>query len=243
MKRLLKFNNVNLFAIAGLFAATLFLGACKKDNAGDNVRTPAAGLMAFNLTADKASVGYTLSGNSLTNAPLGYNNYTGAYLPVFTGSREVRTFDFATGSTLAITNNEFKDSLYYSAFLLGNNGNYRNVVMNDNIDSLNSFTGKAWVRYINAIPDSSVNPIITIGAGGEDVINESAAYAKVSDFKLVSAGPVNTAVNNGGTISANRVITLEQNKIYTVLFTGLPDQTDSTKAVQIRFISNGTITP
>ncbi len=243
MKQLSRITTFNGLALAGFLMVTVFLGACKKDNAGDNVHTPAAGLMAFNLSVDKPSVGFSLSGNTLTNAPIGYNNYTGVYLPVYTGSREIRTFDYTSASTLAISSNDFKDSLYYSAFLVGNNGNYRNILVNDKLDSLTAVSGKAWVRYINAVPDSSVNPIVTIANGAETVLNESAAYTKVSDFKQVNAGAVNTAVSDGGNISATRQITLEQNKIYTVLFTGLPNQTDSAKAVQIRFITNGTVTP
>lgn len=243
MKRLLNMKKSNAYALAALVLVATLFGACKKDNPNDYVRTPAAGLMAFNLTADKPAVGFSLSGSNLTNAPLGYASFTGAYLPIYVGSREVRTFDYTSGSTLAISGSDFKDSLYYSAFLVGTNGRYKNVVVKDNLDSLTAVTGKAWVRYINAIADSAVSPIVTIGSGSENVINESAAYGNVSAFKQVNAGAVNTSVNDGGNITANRTITLEQNKIYTVLYTGLPNQTDTTKAVQIRFISNGTITP
>jgi hypothetical protein len=35
---------------------------------------------------------------------------------------------------------------------------------------------------------------------------------------------------------------VDQQKAYTILLMGQPNQTDSTKAVQIRFIENGTVT-
>ncbi len=225
-------------AVALLLGA-LVLSACKKDNP-EIINTPAAGLMAFNLAADKSAIGFTLSGNQLGNQPLGYSNFTGVYLPIFVGNREVRSFDYNTGSTLAISNGSFADSSYYSVFLLGANGVYRNLLVKDELETLDFVAGKAWVRYINAIPDSSTTPVITIG---ESTVSETAPYATVSAFKQVTAGSVNTAISIGGNISATRTITLEANKIYTVLFSGLPGQTDPNQAVQIRFVQNGTVTP
>lgn len=236
---------VNAFIkpLAGLGLAALLFASCKKDDVNDDIKTPVAGLMAFNLATDKAAIGFTLSGNNLGSAQLGYTNFTGAYLPVFVGSREVRSFDYITGSTLAIATAAFADSNYYSVFLLGVNGNYRNVVVKDELIPLTPVSGKAWVRYINAIADTvAPAPVVKIGPAGTEAFNETAAYASVSGFKQVNAGPVNTSVNNGAAITASRSITLEENKIYTVLFTGLPGQADPEKTVQVKFIQNGTVT-
>jgi hypothetical protein len=238
MKRVKKL----VFPLAGLFAVTLLFTACKKLSP-DYQPNPAAGLMAFNLAADKPAVGFTLSGNVFGNTPLAYNSFTGVYLPIYVGTREVRAFDFTNGSTLALATGNFADSNYYSAFLVGANGSYRNVVVKDELNSLTAAAGKAWVRYVNAIADSSSAPLVTIGTGGENTVSENAAYAKVSGFVQVNAGTVNTAVNNSGNINASRTIILEENKVYTILFSGIPNQTDSTKAVQVRFIQNGTINP
>jgi Domain of unknown function (DUF4397) len=235
--------NAIIKPLTGLGLAALLFTSCKKDDVNDDVKTPVAGVMAFNLATDQPNIGFTLSGNNLGNAQLAYTNFTGAYLPVFTGDREVRSFDYATGSTLAITNNNFADSNYYSAFLLGVNGKYRNLVVKDEVRPLTPSAGKAWVRYINAIADTvAPAPLVKIGPDGEEAFNETAAYTTISAFKQVNAGLVNTSVNNGGTITATRAITLEENKIYTVLFTGLPGQTDNTKAVQVKFIQNGSAT-
>jgi hypothetical protein len=225
--------------MAGLILTSLLFTACKKDTT-DYPRTPAAGLMAFNLSPDKTGIGFTLSGNNLSGTVLNYTNYTGVYLPIYLGDREVKSFDYNTGATIATTTASFADSNYYSAFLLGANGNYRNVVVKDDLNPLTVASGKAWVRYINAIPDSTSNPMVTIG---ESTINGNAPYATVSAFAQVNAGSVNTAVSNGSTISASRTITLEENKVYTILLVGLPNQTDSAKAVQVKYILNGTVTP
>ncbi len=222
--------------LAGLLLTVLLFTACKKEDP-KTIYTPAAGVMAFNLAPDKPAVGFTLSGNTLGNTVLNYTGYTGVYLPVYTGTREVRSVDYYMGSTIAISNNNFADSAYYSAFLLGANGNYRNVVVKDEVDLLTPVAGKAWVRYVNAIPDSASTPAITVGTN-----NENAPYATVAAFRQVNAGSVNFAISNGSTVNASRTINLEENKIYTVLFLGLPNPTDPANAAQIRFIQNGVAT-
>jgi Domain of unknown function (DUF4397) len=237
MKKLKNVIGSHGLPLAALLLTVLLFAACKKIDRVEPVYTPVAGVMAFNLAPDKPTVGFALSGNTLGNAALNYTGFTGAYLPVYTGTREVRSFDYFTGSTLAISNMNFADSAYYSAFLLGANGNYRNLVVKDEVELLTPVAGKAWVRYVNAIPDSTSVPAITIGAD-----NENAPYAAVSAFRQVNAGSVNIAVNNGSSINASRTITVEENKIYTVLLVGLPNQTDPANAVQIRFIANGIAT-
>lgn len=233
MTRFVKIGNVK-WPATGLLAAMLLFAACKKDNS-TYVRPPAAGLMAFNLAVDKPAIGFSLSGGNLGNSAIGYAGFTGMYAPIYTGNREVRSFDYNSGSTLAISNQDFKDSTYYSAFLLGANGSYRNLVVRDNFDSVKPVSGKAWVRYINAIADSTITPVVAIGEQ-----SESATYATVSPFRQVNTGAQTVSVNSGSTVNASRALTFDENKIYTVLLLGQPNQSDSTKAVQVRFIQNGT---
>jgi hypothetical protein len=98
------------------------------------------------------------------------------------------------------------------------------------------------VRYVNAIPDST-KPLVTISSGGTNVIINNAAYATVSDFTAITPGDISITVNNESTFNVNRTISLESGKVYTILLTGIPAQTDTTKTVQIKFISNGIVTP
>jgi len=216
--------------------AVIFLAACNKDD-DDFVPVPQAQLMAFNLAVDQPAVGFTLSGNQLGNIPLGYSSYTGRYLPIFLGSRELRSFDFNTGSTIAISQNTFADSTFYSAFLLGYDGNYKHVVVEDDYDQVTPVSGMAWVRYINAIADSTLSPQIDIGT-----VDDNSTYGTVSAFRQVNAGPVDVSVSSGGSFDVQRTIELVENKIYTILLIGTPGETDADKAVQIRFIENGTAT-
>lgn len=232
-------KNVKFLLAVSSVVAGLFISSCSLNN--DNVQpTPTAALMAFNLAPDKSGIGVTLSGNLLPG-PLAYTSFTGGYISIYPGTREVRTYDYLTGNTLTINSGNFTVNKFYSSFLVGNNKAYKNVVVRDNFDSLSVVTGKAYIRYINAIADSTQSPEVTINAGGTDVVKKNAAYASVSNFVPVSIGDVNVKVSNSGSINATRKITLTQSKIYTVLLVGVPSSTDTTKSVKIKYIENGIV--
>jgi len=227
-----------ILPVTGIVMAGLLFVACNKsDNAGIS-NMPVSGLMAFNLSPDKA-VGVTLSGNSLLNQPLSFGSYTGSYLNVYPGNRLVESVDYASGNALDSSSYNFEPNKYYSLFVTGNSGNYRNVIVRDNFDSLSISSGQAYVRYVNAIPDSSA-PNLSIVANGENVINSNASFGSVSDFKAVTPGDVTIQVNNGSTINKSRTINIEQQKAYTVLVAGITGSTGN-DSLQIRFIENGTL--
>ncbi|MBC7827306.1 MAG: DUF4397 domain-containing protein, partial [Chitinophagaceae bacterium] len=222
---------------SGFVLMVALLSACKK-NSDNTVDIPVAGLMAFNLSPDKPALGIALSGNLVTNSPLAYTNYTGDYRNIYPGDRSVKSYDFEKDTTLISSNFNFETKKYYSLFVVGNNGAYKNVIVHDDIDSLPS--AQAYIRYINAIPDSST-PTVIVKANGNNVFNSLAPFTTVSGFTAVNAGDVNVAVANGNTISANRTITVENGRIYTVLLVGVPGATDNLKAVQIKYILNGVL--
>lgn len=224
--------------LSGIILISLLFTACKKDDQ-PVVNTPVAGLMAFNLTIDKPATGITLGGNNLTNVPLGFSNFTGAYLPVFTGARVVEAVDINTRMPFTSGSQNFMADKYYSAFIVGANGIYNNVIVEDMLDSLTMTSGEAYVRYINAIPDSS-SPAVTITSGA-NVMDNNATYGSVSGFSKLATGDAMFSVNNGSTINANRSITLENNKVYTILLVGQPGSTDPDKTVQIKYIVNGIV--
>ena len=241
MKNFFSSIRMRLVPVSCVVLVIVLLAACSKfDNDDNNNNSSAAGLMSFNLAPDQSAVGVALSGSNLTNAPLGYTNYSGTYQPIYPGNRAVESYNYNSDSSIATLNYNFETNKYYSLFVAGANGVYTNIVTRDNFDSLSSGSGKTYVRYINAIPDST-KPTVSITANGNDVINAPAGFSAVSDFVAADPGQVTITVKNGGTIDANRAISLEQGKVYTVLLTGLPGATDTTKAVQIKYILNGSL--
>lgn len=224
--------------VAGVLAGILLFTSCNKHNDNDNNNTPTAGVMAFNLATDIPAANIALSGNLLTQQPLGYNSFTGGYLAVFAGTRPVESFNFSTGSSLATGSYDFAPDKYYSIFVVGKGNTYRNVIVADDLDSTQSSGGETQVRYINAIPDST-HPTVTVAANGSNVFSEQSAFASVSPFKSVTPGSVAINVSNGGNINVNRTITLDDHGVYTVLLTGVPESTGA-DSLSIRFIKNGT---
>lgn len=240
MKSFFSIFRVNVLSIALVAAGATAVVSCSKLDDDNNQDVPVSGLMAFNLAPDQPGLILALNGNSLTNYPLPYTNYTGGYLPVYPGGRTLQAFSSnAGGQAIASANATFDPDKYYSAFTIGVDSNYRNIIVRDNIDSLKA-TGQAYVRYVNAIIDSTRPTTVVISANGSSVINQAATYGSVSEFVPVSAGSVNIDISNGTTVDVDRTVTLEQNKIYTVLLTGLPGTTAS--ADMIKFITNGILT-
>ncbi|MES2892209.1 MAG: DUF4397 domain-containing protein [Bacteroidota bacterium] len=240
MKKLFNPSRKNLFAVGGLLVAAALFASCKKDN-DVNTEIPAAGVMAFNLAPDKPGVIVSLGGNSLTNVPLNYTSFTGVYQRAFPGTRLVESIDASTGTPFASTSQNFEVNKYYSVFAMGTNGTYRNVVVEDELDSLPSTTGNAYLRFVNAVPDSGSSTVkITSGA---TTVDANSNYGQVSAFTGFAPGNVTLAVNNEGNVNASRTFPVEKDKVYTVLLVGVPGSNDSTKAVQIKYITNGTITP
>ena len=233
-----KVNFSRISSVLGIAILTMgLLSACNKKDSVDT-QIPAAGLMVFNLAPDQEAIGIALSGNNLTNSPLSYTGFNGIYQNIYTGTREIEAFNLSD-STFSKSSFTFENNIYYSLFVTGNNGVYKNVVVKDEIDST-ATPDKAYIRFINAIPDSSA-PVVNITAGGTKVVDAPASYTSVSEFTAVNGGEVSIAVSNGNTISANRTITLENGKIYTALLVGVPGETDDEKRVQIRFVQNGNV--
>lgn len=238
MKRIVNLSRFTK-TVASIVIIAILFSACKKSTL-DIPATPAAGVMAFNLIPDK-TIGFTVSGDNLTRNALPFTSYTGAYLPVYPGAREVKSYNIANGIQLASTSGTFADSLYYSVFAVGLNGSYRNIITQDHLNELTKQAGKAYVRYINAITDSTATPTVTITSGGSAVVNSGAAYASVSGFTAVPAGIISIAVAGGTEFNSARTITAEENKVYTVLLLGTPGSSDSSSVVQIKYINNGIV--
>src|SRR5690349_5908542 len=127
----LNFRRGLLLACVLLITAGL-LSSCRKD-LNNNSNIPVAALMAFNLTPDNSSVGLALSGNLLTSNALGYTNFTGGYLRIYPGERSVQSFDQVKDTTLVTSGFNFEADKFYSLFVVGNKGNYRNLVVHDKI--------------------------------------------------------------------------------------------------------------
>lgn len=234
-----KMKNIFLPALL-LTGASVLFSSCLKNDHNDVINDSVSGIMAFNLAPAKPNVGFAISGNAFTNAALAYTNFTGTYLRVYAGTGAVQSFDYNSNNIIASTNAGIEAGKYYSAFLVGKDSSYANVVVEDNLDSLPIVAGSAYVRFINAVADSTV-PVVKISSNGTELISQPAAYKSVSAFKPVTAGDINVSISNEGSISSNRTISVEANKVYTILLSGFAGSSDPVNSVQVRYVTNGTI--
>ncbi|MBC6489482.1 hypothetical protein BC349_00765 [Flavihumibacter stibioxidans] len=225
----------------GLVTGGMLLTSCLKteDNTPD---IPVAGLMAFNLATDKEGITINLSGNNINNQPLAFGNYTGGYVNIYPGTRPTMAIDAYSGAAITSTTNyTYDSSRYYSLFTIGADSNYSNIIVEDGLDSLDLMAGKAWVRFIHAIPDSG-QAVILLSAAGSGNITENSSFGTVSEFAAVNAGEITVSISNDANINVSRTFAAAENKVYTVLLMGDPNATDPGRAVQIKYIVNGTVT-
>jgi hypothetical protein len=239
MKKIFSSIRMGMVTFSFILLAGLLFSACRKSNDDINNNTQVAGLMAFHLATDKPfGVGITLSNNALPGNAIPYAGYSGLYYNIYPGTRNVRAYD-VSNTTAAITNSDhtFDINKYYSLFVVGANGVYSNVVSQDNFNDLTA-KGKAYVRYINAIPDSS-NLKVTITTTTDAAITDDKAHFKsVSPFTQVTPGQITIDISNEK-VKVARTISVEQHIAYTILLIGTPGEADPTKAVQIKFVENG----
>jgi hypothetical protein len=224
--------------MAAAFVSVVLFSCVKDNHSSGNSNIPVAGLMVFNLAPDKPAVSFALSGSALTASPLSYGSYSGNYLSIYTGTRTVDAYDYySASSTLASTSWNFDSAGYYSAFLVGAGQDYRNIVVTDNFDSLPGSSGQAYIRYINAIPDSLQSPAVTISAAGSNIVSTAAAFGNVSPFYAIIPGSVTVDLKHSGGIDVNRTFTVDARKVYTILLTGVPSS--GSTPVAIKYILNG----
>lgn len=234
----------NFFRLSALLAGVLMVSAilftsCKKDNP---VHVPAAGLMVFNLVPDQQGIDVTADNNRLFNTPLRYFNYSGNYLPLYTGNRTLQSYAVGNTTTLTTTTATLADSAYYSLFIMGVDGAYKSVFVQDKLDSLPVSTGNAFIRYVNGITGEDDHGIM-IEKGSDQIFDGMNKPGYVSSFKEVTPGDINVSVSNEGLEPITRDIPVVKDGIYTILIAGVPNATDTSKTIKIKYIQNGVIVP
>ena len=238
LKKNKKFINVFVLALG----ITVLFTACKKND--KNIQQPdAAGMMAFNLAADQGNIGFRIGQNIFTQNPLAFGNYTANYRPIYTGNRRVESFSYSNGAILDTATANIENDKYYSSFLFGRNGTYKQVVVKDALDTLPFKENKAYVRMVNAYTESNFTPAIVYTlSDNSQIASLPIAYAAVSQFVEVPAGEIKVDAKFSDETKSSRTINFEANKIYTLLLLDNASL-DPTANPEIKFIVNGFIKP
>ncbi len=226
--------------LGGMLALLTIFSACNDDNNDIQPNKNVAGFMAVNLVTDQPGVGVALSGN-MVGAALPYLGYTGGYVRAYPGERSTDAFAADSHNTLASTTFDYKPQKYYSLFVIGSNGNYKNVVVNDGVDTMNAASGKSYFRFINALADSA-SVTLKVSNDTAEIFSEDADYGKVSPFMELDSGKVTIAIDGGSKASTERTVDLEGQNAYTFLISGDPNSQEMDDTVQLRYIINGKLT-
>ncbi len=197
-------------------------------------------LMIANLAHDRPNTGFAVGNANITSAVLGFFNYTKEYAAVYSGASKVRAY-FANNpnSVIATTETNFEEEQFYSSFLIGAAGNYKNLVVNDRVHNLPLLSGKAYIRYVYAVPDSS-SSIVAVSIDDVPAMSESARFGSLSSFVAVNAGNMQVKTNNFSNISTTLSALLEEKKIYTIIVAGNPASANA-DSVQTKVIENGVL--
>lgn len=231
-------SRVKLLVLVVSLSGIVFSSCNKFDDEGGG-NNNVAGLMAFNLSTDQNAINFALNGSVISNVPLGFDSYSGAYIAVYAGDRQLATYNTTSSNPLVSGNVSLDTNLYYSVFFTGANNNYRNILVQDNFNGLSATTGMAYIRYIQAIPDSAAQQI-KVSVGGTDYINDFAIYGRVTEFLPVSPGTLNIDVNSAN-VDTSRSFSVQAKKVYTILVVGKPGSGNPERVPQIKFIENGTL--
>lgn len=229
-----------LTAMLMFLASGVIFSSCNKMNDNDDNNAAVAGVMGFNMAPDQDAIVMTLDGNAISNSPLGYNNYTGMYVAVYAGNRTFRTYNVNGSIPLTETGVSLDTNKYYSVYFLGTSGNYKHVFAEDKFDEMSGSNGKAYIRYIQAITDSTPSRVRITG-GGNTWVDEDAGYSQTSAFVAVDPGELNIDLSNSADVDVSRTITVEAKKVYTILFMGISDSNNPELAEQIKFVTNGSL--
>lgn len=239
IRKLNSFKKIAFPAAMMLLFAMVF-AACKKT---EPAHVPAAGLMAFNLAPDVNNLGIAVDNNSISNVPLPFATFTQGYRSIYAGNRTLSSFEFSTGQTLNSAPQTFKDSAYYSLFVMGTEDDYTNVFVEDHIGSLNA-SGKAFVRYVNAVTGESVSTV-RISEDGTVLFDDNNKMGFVSDFKEVTPGSVSVVLTNPGQddVVTRDDLQVAENGVYTILLIGTPGKEGTDEKMQVRMAHYGSVTP
>src|SRR5699024_415760 len=145
-----------------------------------------------------------LSGNAVGN-PLPYMSFTGGYVNIYPGKRSTDAYAGDNQNTLVSTTYTYEPNKYYSLFVIGLEDDYKNVIVDDGLDTVDAAEGTAYIRYINALPGVSTAQV-DITNYSADLYSDEAAYGEVSPFFALDSGAITIDLSHGDQVDVSRTI-------------------------------------
>lgn len=198
-----------------LFAVSILaLSSCKKDDPDVVVRGEAK-IKVVNAVLTEIEQDVYLDNVKLTSTALAFGE-TSDYVKIPSGSRNVAYVGLNNANTNASFN--FTPSITYTAFLVANKTNVREIVSyEDNLS--NSEMDKAKVKLINLSPSFPTGINVSVQAGLQFV--NGLAFKEASGYFTVDAGlNLRYSVVGSGNIKTIDNSNFVAGKIYTIWFSG-----------------------
>ena len=208
-------KSLTLLGLGGLILSLMGFFACSKEKtpSGPSKLMYVHGLIGAPLTT------VAIEDSVYTKLMAGFGNVS-AYQDINGGSQNFQLLVTATLSELASRSFSISGGRYYSLLSAGDLNQPELVLVEDDL-SVGDST-KAYIRIINLIPNSSQMKL-SLTAGAE--LASSVSFKSASAFAAVQPGKSDFTVLSGSTQVVAPTLNLIANKKYSLLMTGLVNQT------------------
>jgi hypothetical protein len=212
------FNRITKLTLAAMMLLSLTFVGCSDDDEtimGNTATT--ANVLIVHASPDAPGVDIVVDNAGPAVSNLEFPANTG-YVPLPTGTRNVKVNVFNTSTTVIEANLDLSANTNYSVFAIDSVSSIEPLVLVDDLTTPAS--GMAHVRFVHLSPDA---PAVDIAVTGGGVVFDSVSFKGFQGFTPLDAGTYNLEVRVANTMTVALPlpgITLEAGKIYTVFAKG-----------------------
>jgi len=213
------FNRITKLTLAAMMLLSLtFIGCSDDDDENIMGNTAAtANVLIVHASPDAPGVDIIVDNAGPAVSNLEFPTNTG-YVPLPTGTRNVKVNVFNTSTTVIEANLDLSANTNYSVFAIDSVSSIEPLVLVDDLTAPAS--GKTHVRFVHLSPDA---PPVDIAVKDGPVVFSEVSFRGFESFTQLDAGTYNLEVrlaNTMTTVLPLGDITLEAGTIYTVFAKG-----------------------
>jgi hypothetical protein len=205
-----------LLCMLGIALTVILFASCQKDNAYYYQGSAVAGFNVVAASPGTASFNFALDNNFVNGPPLLYGQHSG-YINAYTGKRLFSLTSGGTTEVIATDSVTLEANNYYSLFITGLNSAPAFLLTTDDLTA--PPLGQAKVRFVQLSPDGGS---FDLGIQGGNTLFASQAYKTASAFVNIAPAMYNFQIkaDNTGTVTALDSVTINPNRIYTIISRG-----------------------
>jgi hypothetical protein len=217
----------------GLFS--LFLSSCLKDNS-NYVAPPVALVTFYQASPDEPAMNLDFNSNQVNQTPIYYGDDID-YFRAYAGQRIINLVYTNSLTAIATTDVTLLPNSAYSLFLANTAANPQIVLLKDTL--ARPAAGYAGIRLVNLSPDA---PAVDLAVQGGLALVSNRAFKGFSSFLPLAAKSTYTfQILQSGTSNVLATlpnVAINNGFIYTILFHGLANTTNSGDKLAADLITN-----